>query len=55
MISVDDSHSIGEILPSRHFDTTSAMTVAIMNAIVLLVTATTAATPGSPPFGLKWR
>jgi hypothetical protein len=52
---VDDSHSIGEILPSRHFEMIKAATVAIMKAIVLLVTPMTAANPASPPFGVKWR
>ena len=53
MISVEDSHSIGEIRPSRHFDTASATTVAPMNHTVLRVTATTVPSPESSPFGLK--
>jgi hypothetical protein len=55
-ISVVESHSIGEIRPRRHFDTTSASTVAAMNTTVLLVIATTAPTPESALLsGLKWR
>jgi hypothetical protein len=51
MMSVEDSHSIGEIRPSRHFDTTRAMTVAIMNVTVLLVTATAAPNHRPRPWG----
>ena len=45
MTSAEDSHSIGEILPSFHFEQISATIVATMNAPVLLVTATISPTP----------
>ena len=44
-----DIHSIGEILPSFHFDTAIAMTIATMKATVPLIAAVVAANAPSPP------